>query len=284
MTLPPAFQKILDTPAAQYFLRLYNNIQDDYIGLLAAGIAFYFFLAAFPAIGAAIALYGLFADPAFIADQFDTLSRFLPPESLHILQDQARSIVNSSETALSLTLVLGILLTIYSATKGSQALIKGLNIAFNVRDRRNFLVLGVNAFILTFVMLAYIIFALSLIAFMPALFTLLHFPDSISTPLLLLRWPLLFLSAMVGIQIIYNYAPVKKDRHRIFTWGAFFATLIWLGGSSFFSAFVSNFGNYNETYGSLGAVAVLLLWFWLTAIAILTGAEINASVTPRGQP
>ncbi len=264
----------------QYLLRLFQNIEEDYIGLLAAGVAFYFFMAVFPALAALISLYGLFSDPQFVGQQLENLENFLPRESLNILSEQAKSIASSGSAALGLGFAVGIILAIYGTTKGVRALIKGLNIAYNVRERRNIVVLNYTAFTLTFCMMLYMLFALSLIAFMPAFFQIIHLPDYVTTPLLSLRWPLLLLSAMVGLQILYNFAPChpkERDKHKIWSWGAIVATLFWLGGSSLFSLFVSNFGNYNETYGSLGAVAVLLLWFWLCGLTILLGAEVNVS-------
>ena len=276
--MPIFLKKFLEFPQVQYLMRLYGNLDNDYIGLLAAGCAFYFFLAAFPAIGALISLYGLFSDPVFVSDQIGNLSRFMPPESLKILADQASSITTTNNAALGLGVIVGLVLAIYSTTKGVTALIKGLNIAYNEKERRNFVVLNFTAFTLTFVMMAYMLFALSLVALMPAILQFLHLPDLIAGSLLLSRWPLLLLLGVIGLQMVYNFAPCHSSPHRKwFSWGAFVATLFWLGGSSLFSLFVSNFGNYNETYGSLGAVAVLLLWFWLNALTVLVGAEINAS-------
>jgi len=266
-------------PAVQYLFRLNQNIDEDYIGLLAAGIAFYFFMAAFPALAAMISLYGLFSDPAFIPQQLQNLENFLPAESLKILSDQAKSIASTNTAALGLGFVVGLILTIYTTTKGVRALMKGLNIAFNVRERRNIVLQTSTAFALTFGMMIYLLFSLTLIAFMPALFNLMPLPDYITTPLLTLRWPLLMFSAMIGLQILYHYAPShpKNKKIKLWSWGSIVAMLFWVGGSSLFSLFVSNFGSYNETYGSLGAVAVLLLWFWLNALTILFGAEVNAS-------
>lgn len=270
---------LMDKPAVQYLLRLFQNIEEDYIGLLAAGVAFYFFMAAFPAIASLISLYGIFSDPVFISQQLQNLQGFIPPESLKILADQAKSISSSNDAALGLGFVVGLILAIYATTKGVRALMKGLNIANNVPERRNIVILNYTAFMLTLGMMVYLLFSLTLIAFMPALFNLFHLPDYIATPLLFLRWPLLMLSAMIGLQIIYHYAPCQKTGKKIawYSWGSVVAMLFWVGGSSLFSLFVSNFGNYNETYGSLGAVAVLLLWFWLNALTILLGAEVNAS-------
>ena len=192
---------LMKKPAVQYLLRLFQNIEEDYIGLLAAGVAFYFFMAAFPALAAMISLYGLFSDPVFISQQLQNLENFLPAESLKILADQAESISSSNDAALGLGFIVGLILAIYATTKGVRALMKGLNIALNVKERRNIVLQNYTAFMLTLGMMIYLLFSL----------------------------------------------------------------------------FVSNFGNYNETYGSLGAVAVLLLWFWLNALTILFGAEVNAS-------
>jgi membrane protein len=278
------FTQSISHPVTQYLLRLYQNIEEDYIGLLAAGVAFYFFMAAFPALGALISLYGIFSDPVFISDQLQNLERFLPPESLKILADQAMSISSSGQAALGLGFIVGIILAIYATTKGIRALIKGLNIAYNVRERRNIVRLNYIAFTLTFVMMLYLLFSLSLIAFMPAFFNIIHMPDYIKIPLLLMRWPLLMLSGVIGLQIIYYYAPARvKPKWEWFSWGSLVAMLFWIGGSSLFSLFVSNFGHYNETYGSLGAVAVLLLWFWLNALTILVGAEVNSSFLSRNE-
>lgn len=275
-------KKLLDHPAAQYLLRLNSNIQEDYIGLVAGGVAFYFFLAAFPAIAALISLYGLFSNPTFVMDQLNLLENFLPPESLKILSDQAMAISTSSGTALSFGLFMGLFLTVYSATKGVKALIQGLNITFNLREHRNIIVLNGTAFTLTLGMMVYFLFALSLVAFMPAIFNFLYIPGEIASFLLFSRWPLLMLSAIIGLQILFYFAPNHAKREwRWISPGAIIATLLWLAGCNLFSIFVSNFGNYNETYGSLGAVAVLLLWFWISGLIVLFGAEINAAFRER---
>lgn len=278
MTLKTSITALLQNPLVQYLLRLFQNVGEDYIGLLAAGVAFYFFMAAFPALAALISLYGLFSDPAFIPEQLEHLQNFLPPESLKILADQASSIASSNAASLGLGFIVGVLLTIYSTTKGVKALIQGLNIAYNIKERRNILVLNYTSFMLTFIIMVYMLFSLTLIALMPAFFHFIHIPDSVAGTMLLLRWPLLLATAVIGLQMIYHFAPNHlHHRWRWISWGSVVATLFWLGGSSLFSLFVSNFGNYNETYGSLGAVAVLLLWFWLNALTILFGAEVNAS-------
>lgn len=278
-------QDFFRSAQVHYLWLLYKGAQDNYIGLIAAGVAFYFFMGAFPGIAAIISLYGLFSDPKFIADQLEAFDRFLPPDSFRILVEQARAIAGSSGAALSLGLVFGIVLTIYSATRGVRALIKGFNIAYHKRETRNIVTLNLTIFFLTLVLMIYFLLSLGLVALMPAFFQIIHLPDAIMTSALSLRWPVLFLLAVMGLEILYYFGPCfKRPKWKWMSWGSFVATILWLGCSSFFSLFVSNFGNYNEIYGSLGAVVVLLLWFWLSALMILFGAEINATLYRLKQP
>lgn len=273
---------IITSAPVRHVWGLYRRVQENYIGLVAAGVAFYFFMGAFPALAALISLYGLFSDPKFITEQLEGFSHFLPPDSFDILVGQARAIAGSSGAALSLGLVFGIILTIYSATKGVKALIKGFNIAYERKEARNIVTLNATAFFLTFVLMVYFLMSLVLVALMPAFFQLIHLPDIVMASALSLRWPVLFCLAVMGLEILYYFGPsLKRPKWQWMSWGSFIATILWLACSSFFSLFVSNFGNYNETYGSLGAVAVLLLWFWLSAMMILFGAEINAAIHRR---
>ncbi len=264
--------------------RLYNlyvNTNEDYLGLIAAGIAFYFLMAAFPALAAAVSLYGIFSDPNFISDQINLLSRFLPKEALAIFANQATSLVSSSNSALSISFLISVVFALYSATKGVGSLIKGLNIAYNEKEKRKFFRLALTGFMLTFVLLAYLLGALTLIAGLPAFFNIIHLPDFTSDIYLVLRWPLLFMTALFGLEILYFYGPSHtKPRWQWISPGSFIATILWLIVSSGFSLFVTHFGKYNETYGSISAIIVLLLWFWLSAMTILMGAEINQSFRP----
>lgn len=267
MNLKERFSKVFE---------LYNNINEDYLGLLAAGVAFYFLMAAFPALAAAVSLYGLFSDPHFIGQQINGLSQFLPREAVDIFGHQAITLSNASGGALGLSFVISTILAIYSATKGVGALIKGLNIAYNEKERRGVIKLSITGFILTAGLLAYLLIALTLIAGLPAFFNIVRIPGLTPDFYLLLRWPLLFMTALLGLEILYSFAPCHgKFKWRWMSKGSICATIIWTTMSSFFSLFVSHFGNYNETYGSISAIIILLVWFWMSGMIILLGAEIN---------
>jgi membrane protein len=254
---------------------LLQNAQRDYIGLLAAGIAFYFLLASFPALAAVVSLYGIFSDPRFITRQFEMLERYLPQDAINILTEQARSITASGDHVLGISLILSVLLALYGATKGVNALIEGLNIAYNCNETRNFLKRNLNTFLLTFVMALYFVLTLAVIGVLPAVVHVFHLPEI----LLHIRWPVFIVMAVIGLEIVYSYGPARPgNRWRFCSAGSIMATLLWVGASGIFSLFVTHFGSYNKTYGSLGAVVVLLLWFWMSALTILFGAEINETL------
>ncbi len=270
-------QKILSK-----LIELYGNVSEDYLGLVAAGIAFYFLMGSFPAMAAAISLYGIFSDPHFVSDQINLLSQFLPKDALDIFARQATSLVDAGSGTLGVGFIVSVVFTIYSATKGVGALIKGLNIAYNEKERRGFFELSLTGFVLTFVLMVYLLMALSLIAGLPVLFKFIHLPEITSTIYLHLRWPLLLFTALIGLEILYFYGPshTKPRRWYWMSIGSVAATLMWLAISYGFSTFVTHFGKFNETYGSISAIIILLLWFWLSALTILIGAEINVTFHP----
>lgn len=263
-------------------LELRMRMDENYTSLVAAGMAFYFFLATFPALAALVSLYGLFSDPAYIEEHLKLLARFLPSDALSIIADQARQLVQSSEDALNLGLIVSLALTLYSAAKGIGALIKGLNIIYKRRETRGFFVLNFTAVTLTFLMLIYFLLALTVIAGIPAIFNFIHLPEKFADMMLWIRWPLLFGTGFAGFEVLYAYAPSPRRSEKISTvTGSLFATALWMGASAIFSAFVINFGSFNETYGSLSAIVILLLWLWLSAMTILMGAELNAILAKK---
>lgn len=263
------------------FKRLRRSMAEDYISLIAAGVAFYFLMAAFPALAALISLYGIFSDPYFVTKQLDLLQGFLPPTAFSILADQALTIASSNAGTLSFSFAVSVLFSIYSATKGMQALIKGLNIAYDRQEKRNILVLNLSSFGLTFVMMIYLLIALTLVAAVPVFLNMLPAAEEgwVASFFHWFRWIFLFGEALVGLQILYRYGPSgMPSRGWWMSWGGCAATLMWIGTCSLFSLFISNFGRYNETYGSLGAVILLLLWLWMSALTVLIGAELNAAI------
>jgi membrane protein len=272
-------------------LRTKNEISDDHVSMTAAGVAFYGLLAIFPAIAALISIWGLVADPQQLEQQIEQLSSNLP-QAGSIISDQARKIATGAGTGVSLAAIGGVLLALYSASKGMKALIEGLNIIYDEDEKRGFFRLNLMALGLTLGMIVVLIVSVALIMAAPTLLGSLGLGSTVQTLVAWLRWPVLFVVAVVGLGILYRFAPSRDEpRWHWVSWGAVLATVLWLVASILFSIYVQNFGSYNETYGSLGAVVILLTWFWVSAFIVLMGAELNAEMehqtkrdTTKGKP
>jgi membrane protein len=259
-------------------LRTWNELGDDHVSLIAAAVAFYGLLALFPAIAALISIWALALDPLQIEQQIGTFSGLLPPEAAAIVKGQAHQ-VTTNAGGLSLAAALGIVLALYGAAKGLTALIEGLNIIYDEREERGFIRRNLVAFTLLLVVIVAMIAAVGSIIIAPIVLNLIGFGPVVEALLRLVRWPILFGVALIVLAIIYRYGPSRAQaRWRWVSWGAAVATAVWTLGSIGFSIYVQNFGSYNETYGSLGAVVILLMWFWLSAFIVLLGAELNSEM------
>jgi membrane protein len=259
--------------------RVKAEMATDNLSLVAAGVAFYVLLAIFPAIAAIVSIYGLVADPQTVEQQLTAISHLLPEEARGIVEEQLKRVTSTASPKLSLGAAFGLLLAIWSANKGTQALITALNIVYDEEEKRSFLKLNLISLALTVGLMLVLIVGLALIAVLPALLDNLGLPPEIRQWAAWLRWPILALAFMFALAALYRYAPSRDEpRWRWVGWGAVLATVLWLIGSALFSWYVANFGNYNETYGSIGAVVVLMLWLWLSVLIVLLGAEVNAEM------
>ena len=259
--------------------RTKGEMSRDNLSLVAAGVAFYALLAIFPAIAAIVSIYGLVADPQTVEQQLAAISHVLPEQARSIIEEQLTRVTSGASTALGFGAIIGLLLTIWSANKGTQSLITALNIVYDEEEKRGFLRLMLISLGLTLGILLFLIVCIAAIAVMPALFGKLGLPEGVRQLASWLRWPILGLAFVIGLAVFYRFAPSRDaPRWRWVSWGAVLATVLWLIGSALFSWYVSNFGSYNETYGSIGAVVVLMMWFWLSALIVLLGAELNAEM------
>jgi membrane protein len=259
-------------------VRTWNGIGNDHVSLIAAGVGFYALLALFPAIAALIAIWGLAFDPQQIEQQIAAISGFLPEQAAAIVTEQARKVA-AGGGGLGWAAAGGILLALYGAAKGTKALIEGLNIIYGEEEQRGFIELNLMALGLTLGVIVAMIAALGLIVVVPIVLQFVGLGSLAHALISVLRWPILFAGALVALAALYRFAPSRAAaRWRWVTWGAGAATLIWVIGSIAFSVYVRNFGSYNETYGSIGAVIILLMWLWLSAFVVLLGAEVNAEM------
>ncbi|MFC7396536.1 YihY/virulence factor BrkB family protein [Chelatococcus sp. GCM10030263] len=255
--------------------RLVDRVSRDNLSLVAAGVAFYAMLAIFPGLAVFVSLFGLVADPRSVESQIISMAAFLPVEATQLLLGALKALVEKNTSQLNLGLLFGLGFALFSARTGMSALMTGLNIAYDRPESRSIFYQQVVALALTLGAIAFGVISLLGIAAVPAALSFFPVPEHIRTTLLLVRWPILAIVTMVGFALIYYAAPCHKVRWTETIRGAIFSTALWLAGSAFFSIYVSRFAAYDVTYGSLGAVVVLLLWLWLTALALLIGAEVN---------
>ena len=258
----------------QVVRRGWAEAKADQVPLLGAGVAFFAFLALFPALIALVTLYGLFADPGVIADQVNSLSA-LPAEARQLIVDQ---INNQNRAALGWSVVVSVAIALFSASGGVNQLMIAVNIAYDEEPKRNAIKHRLIALGLTVGAIVFIMVMLGLVAVVPSLLGQV-FGDSpaIRVALSATRWILVVVLVAAALAVLYRVAP-DRDSPKL-SWvsvGATIATLLWLLASIGFSIYVSTFGNYAKTYGVFAAVIVLLLWLWITSYAVLLGAEINA--------
>ena len=252
---------------------------DDNLPLVAAAVGFYGFLAIFPALFAFVTLYGLIADPGQVELQLRPLREFIPLEAYSILALQLEKVTSTADTKLSLGLVFGFLAALWSATNGSKALMTAMNIAYNEPEHRGFVRQNLVAALFTIGAIFIAMFSLAALAFVPGLVAIVDAGWLVEASLMWSRWVVLALIVMLTLGLLYRYGPNRREaRVQWITPGAVLATILWMTGSVGFSFYAANFGNYNETFGSLGAVVVLLLWFYLTAYVICLGARLNAEL------
>lgn len=245
-------------------------------------MAYYGLLAIFPTLAAIVAIYGLIADPQIIQQQMSALSGMIPGSASDVLSHQLQSLAAGSKSNLSLGLIIAIVVSIFSATKGVSALMAALNVAYRCRDSRGFVKRFLVMLALTAGAVLFVVVSLLLIIAIPPL---LHFAQRIgighaaSIAIDVLRWPVLAALMALGLSLLFRFAPDRHPRawHPM-GWGSIVGALLWIIASVLFSIYVSHFGSFNKTYGSIGAVVILLMWFYVTAYVIIFSATADAEL------
>ncbi|MGL4324300.1 MAG: YihY/virulence factor BrkB family protein [Beijerinckiaceae bacterium] len=257
--------------------RTYHEIVRDRVLAVAAGVTFYGLLALFPAVTAFVSFYGLIADRSAILDHLALLDTVLPMGAVDIIRDQIIRITSGDETKLGVAFLLGAGMSLWSANAGVKAMFDALNVAYNEVEKRSFIKLNAISLAFTFAVIAFGLIAISAIAVVPAILNYLYLGALSEWIVWLGRWPLIFLILLAGLAALYRFGPSRREPK--WAWvspGAIFAATAWIVFSILFSWYVANFGEYNKTYGALGAVIALLMWLWLSVTIVLVGAELNA--------
>ncbi|MGA8754830.1 MAG: YihY/virulence factor BrkB family protein [Stellaceae bacterium] len=260
----------------------WRRMSKDSLSVLAAGIAFQTFFSLFPTLTAVVSLYGLVADRGMVERQIEAVQGVLPPEAVKLIAAWLHALVQGPTTRFGIGLIVSVVLALWSMWSATGMLMTAVNICYGAEQRRGFLSFNLNALALGAGLALFGILALALIALLPAALALLPVSGAWLHVLGLVRWPVLAGVIIAVLGIVYRYAPDQADtRWQWISWGSVAATALWIVGSIAFTAYVSEVGSYDRTYGSLGAVMILLLWFYLTAYVILAGAELNAEIERR---
>jgi membrane protein len=273
-------------------LRVWRKLSEDNISLVAAGVALNTLLAVFPAMAVLASIYGMFASPAQVGREIQPFYGILPHDAAGIIQTQLEALARPRNHTLGIGAIVSFIVSVYYSSQGVSALMSATNIAYNERERRGFIRLILVALAFAGGAVVGFVIMLLLTVAVPLGLEHLPLPRFIDTAALALRWVLLWLFAALGLAIVYRYAPSRDNaRWRWVTWGSVVAATLWLISSVLFSLYVRNFGSYGKTYGALGGVIVLIMWFYLQGYAIVLGAEFNAETehqtavdTTRGPP
>jgi membrane protein len=262
-----------------FLVAVSTRVGNGHFGLIAAGVAFYAMFAVFPGLAAAVAVWGMFADPSVIAGYLVVAERFLPPEAAGLIHDQVMGLINAPKAALQWTTVLSLGIALYSARAGVSALIQGLDVVHRSRPRgwvRGYVV----DFILTLALIGALFVALVTVVVVPILLS--YFPSGTFSIWLtkVLPWAAMFLLVLTCLSILYRFGPNVEGGFRSpwITVGVLVAALAWAGVSIGFSVYLANFNSYNAIYGSIGAVIILMMWLYLSVWAVLLGGAINAEL------
>ncbi len=245
--------------------------------LLAAGVAFYLFTSLFPALIAAVSIYGLVADPETVADQADRLSEALPADAASLITGQLDELTATSSGSLGLSAAIALALALYAASGGVSNLVTAINQLYGLPERRSFIMRKLLALGLTAGGLLFGLVAITLVAVFPVVVDAIDIVPGARLVANVLRWVVLTGGIVLVVGVLYRQAPDRPATRGLVTKGVVLAAAIWLLVSVGFSVYVDTFGNYAKTYGALAGVVVLLLWLWIGMYAILFGACVEAT-------
>jgi membrane protein len=259
--------------------RVYARITECRVIAVAAGVTFYALLAIFPAVAALISIYGLFADPGTVAGHLEAISGFVPGGAIDVIREQMTNLTSHGAGTLGVAFVAGLAISLWSANAGIKALFDALNIVYGEKEKRSFVRLNLISLGLTLAAIVFLLLALAMVAVVPVALKYIGLENQTRWIITIARWPLLFVVVSFALAVLYRYGPSRnKPQWRWVTWGSVFAALAWIAVSLLFSWYAENFGSYNKTYGSLGAIIGFMTWIWISVIVVLMGAAIDAEM------
>ena len=258
-------------------VRTYKEFLDDQAPLVAAGVTFYSLLALFPGIGAFVAVWGLFGDVTQARENLRALAAVLPGGAISVIGDHMSNVAAARAGGLSLAAVSGFLVSLWSANGAMKAIIAGVGIAYDEADERSFLRKTLTSLAFTLGFLTFALAVAAVVVTRPVIEA--HAGPVASSAFALVAWACLFVALVLGLGVLYRYGPSRdRAKWRWITWGSVVAGAAWLTASVGFSVYAANFGTYDRTYGTLGAVIGFMTWIWISAMVVLLGAELNSEI------
>ncbi|HTJ89874.1 MAG TPA: YihY/virulence factor BrkB family protein [Acidocella sp.] len=260
------------------------GFSDDRVMTEAAGVTFYVLLSLFPALAAFIAIYGLFNNASTLGGQLAGLGGIVPGGGIDIIKGQITALTAEGHKALGVAFIIGLAISLWSANSGVKSLFDALNTIYHEREKRSFLQRTLISFGFTLGIIGFVIIALSAVVAVPIVLNFIGLGSITRLAFSILRWPFMLIVIMIGLAFVYRYGPSRNlARWQWVSWGSAIAAIVWICASLAFSYYVANFGSYNKTYGSLGAVVGFMTWIWISSIVILMGAELNAELEQQTQ-
>jgi membrane protein len=263
-------------------LRVARSLTQDRLLLVAAGVTFYGLLSVFPGIAALISVYGLFGNPASVAGRLDMIANIAPGGAMDVLRDQMTRLAAQGGTTLGVSFFVGLMISLWTANSGIKAIFDALNFVYDKQEERGFFQLNAVSLLFTVGIVVFVLLIFGGVIALPVIVNYIAPPVSTATLFQFGRWPILFVLVTSALEILYKFGPSREERRwRWVSWGSIFAAIVWLATSVLFSWYVANFGSYNKTYGSLGAIIGFMTWIWISVIVILVGAKLNAEIAHR---
>jgi len=252
----------------------------DNVSVIAAGVAFYAFLAFVPLLGSIVLIYGLVAEPASVVSHMRAMTTMMPADAAKIIGEQLMTVTQTASSKKGLGLLIALLLSIYGAMRGATSIVTALNVVYNVEEDRGFIKTTLISAVMTVGAIFAFLLAILGVSVLGFVEHLLPFSSPfVHTLLKILFWIVAAAAISLLIALIYRYAPNRPTaKWRWISPGSIIATLLWIVATVGFGFYVSSFGSYNATYGSLGAVVVFLTWLYLTAYILLMGGELNSEL------
>lgn len=259
--------------------RTFQQIGEDRLLAVSAGVVFFSLLALFPAVTAFVSFYGLFAKPSTVSTHLFLLASVMPEGGVQIVQEQIGRLLAKGENQLSFGLLFGLGLALWSANAGVKAVIDALNVVYDEVEKRGIIKLNLVSLAFTLSGIAAMLLALAAVVVFPLVLSQFGLGGLSERLIAILRWPALLLGLLVALAVLYRYGPSRREaRWKWLSVGAFVAAFAWLAGSALFSWYLAKFANYDATYGSLGTAIGLMMWMWLTFSVVLVGAELNSEI------